>query len=113
MSFRVVANQKKQKRTDDEKAKARTFAMGDGVYIRDFSSGKSWVPGKVESICDPLTYWVELQNGQSVCRHVDHILHRSTTDSESDPAPIVLEPPYQRNLPQSLSPESTSTPIPL
>ena len=109
LSSQVTANQKKQKLSHNQKSKAQSCAVEDCVYIRDFPSGKSQVPGKVESICGPLTYWIELTDGRSVRQHVDHILNHSTTDSESDPTPICLDPPHLPNPVANRSPEPTAT----
>ena len=85
------------------------------VYFCDFPFGISWIPHKVESVCGPLTYWVELTDGWSVRRLVGHILPHSTTDSESEPAPTptCLDLPYLPTTSPNLLPESTPTSVPL
>ena len=76
VSSRVTANQEKQKQSHEKSSKGRSFKVGDLVYIRDFPSGKPWLPGVIESACGPLTYWIKLSDGRSFRRHIDHIRSR-------------------------------------
>ena len=103
LSSRVTANQEKQKQAHDKGSKPRTFSVGDLVYVRDFPSAKSWLPGVIESVCGPVTFWIKLSDGRSFRRHVDHICSRSfptpetestTTSSWTDiPTPSDSAPP--------------------
>ncbi len=52
-STHVTANQEKQRQSHEKAAKARKFEVGNHVYIRDFPSGKSWLPGVIASVCGP------------------------------------------------------------
>ena len=57
----VIANQEKQKLPPNQNAKAQSFAVGDCIYICEFQSGKSWVRGKVGSICGHWRIGLNLQ----------------------------------------------------
>ena len=57
----------------------RQFVVGDAVFIREFPSGKTWIPGTVSAVNSPLSYRVELPDGRVVGRHVDHVRARTST----------------------------------
>ena len=73
----------KQKQSHDKTSKTRTFAVGDLVYIRDFPSGKSWLPGGIDSASGLLTFWIKLSDGCYFRRHIDHM--RACSASDADP----------------------------
>ena len=51
--------------------------MGNAVFVCEFPSGKKWLDG-ITLVNGPLSYHVELTDGQVIRRHVDHIrLHKS------------------------------------
>lgn len=55
-------------------------------YIRVFGRPKiTWIPGIVQSLTDPLSYLIELQDGRVVRRHVDHIRARHACGEEAVP----------------------------
>ncbi len=63
----------KQKCYYDQHAKERQLSVGDDVYTKNFSSGPTWIPGKVQKRTGPLSYIIELGNGQVVRRHIDQV----------------------------------------
>ena len=54
-------------------SKGRSFTKGDGVYVKNFSSGPKWLSGKVSEYTGPVSYLILLTDGRSLRRHVDHI----------------------------------------
>jgi hypothetical protein len=88
MTDKVHQKQEKQKQYHDSHAKGRKFNVGDAVFVKDFPSGKTWIPGTVIAIKGPLSYHVELSDGRVFHRHVDHICVRTssieTSKSRSD-----------------------------
>ena len=47
ITSRVQQKQASQKASHDKNAKQRSFNVGDQVYIRNFTEGGSWIPGKL------------------------------------------------------------------
>ena len=41
-----------------------------------------WLPGKISKATGPLSYIIELLNGNTVCRHVDHIKAREQSQEQ-------------------------------
>lgn len=90
------------------------------MYVKEFPSGKDWVPAVVSSVIGPLLYHVSLFDGQVVRRHVKHIRIRTcdfsdqTTDSdiqvptvdtsESSTVTVASEPEPQADNPPRQSP---------
>ena len=81
MQKRVIQKQQSQKKHHDLRTKSRCFNIGDTVYVRDFPSGKSWLPGTLTKCRGPLAFMVKLDNDRIVHRHVDHIRDRVTSVS--------------------------------
>ena len=81
------------------KATAQSFSSGDMVYVRNFRSGTTWIPGTIGSAIGNVSYEVMLEDSRMVRRHVDHICQR-WKDSGNDCVPRVV----------SLEEESLSTP---
>ena len=78
---KVRATQERQKWHD--KAKPRSFIIGDQVLVLNFGRGPKWLPGKVTSIRGPVSVTVELADGRSVRRHYDHIRASSLSEIET------------------------------
>ena len=91
--------ERKQYHHPTSKATGRSFSSGDIVYVRNFRSGTTWIPGTIESAIGNVSYEVMLEDSRMVRRHVDHIRQR-WKDSGNDCVPRVV----------SLEEESLSTP---
>lgn len=91
----VQHKQQQQKVYHDKKAKSRTFAPGDLVFVKDHRSVKlRWLPGVVSDISGPVSCVVELQEGMHVKRHFDQIRIRYSKDSSEDAVlPTSVEDP--------------------
>ena len=62
----VRQKQERQKQTHDHHAKHRDFEASDPVFIKDFSSPKSWQKGTVVQTTGPVSALVELPDGPVV-----------------------------------------------
>ena len=88
---RVQSNQDKQKMAYNRHAKYRSFSPGDPVNVRNFTSGPKWLSGSVIETQGSPMFTVQLQDGSTVHRHIDHICIRSdgsptiSTEDEDDP----------------------------
>ena len=52
---KVRATQERQKKWHDQRAKPRSFIIGDQVLVLNFGRGPKWLPGKVTSIRGPVS----------------------------------------------------------
>ena len=68
--------ERKQYHHPTSKATARSFSSGDMVYVRNFRSGTTWIPGTIQSAIGNVSYEVMLEDSRMVRRHVDHIRQR-------------------------------------
>ena len=56
------------------------------VFVKNFPSNTpKWLPGIVRKVTGPLSYVVELLDGKTVQRHVDHVQKRDTTNPSEQP----------------------------
>ena len=76
---RVCTKQQKQKVGHDQIAQQRQFHVGDNVFIRNFSLGPKWLPGSILEERGPCSFIIELEDGQNVRQHIDHIRIRTVT----------------------------------
>ena len=75
---KVQQRQEKQRAYHDVHTKARSFQMGEGVYVRQFppNQRESWVAAQVCELTGPLSFKVKLSDGRVLRRHVDHVRKR-------------------------------------
>ena len=86
----VQDKQLKQKQAHDKKKPDRNFIIGATVFAEDFTaSSEKWLPGVVQKVTGPLSYQIELSNGQIVRRHVDSIRARVVSNDQ------VIQKPQQ------------------
>eukprot|EP00731_Ephydatia_muelleri_P017691 Em0010g789a len=85
ISPKVTQRQERQKEAHDQHAKYRKFQNGDLVYARNFHGSPTWVPGVVTAMSGPVSMVIQLEDGQAVRRHTDHIKARSTTSEPQVP----------------------------
>ena len=69
----VENKQFQQMKVHNQHAKERIIKAGDNVLMRDFRKCKSWQKGIVVKLTRPVLAQVQLDNGQTVRRHLDHI----------------------------------------
>ena len=81
---RVISKQAKQKSNRDKHCKSRIFVEGERVFAKNFGQGKRWLPGHIVNKKGPVSFEIELQNGQKCHRHQDHLRHRATSNSVSE-----------------------------
>ena len=85
MQAKVQGRQEQQKFHHDHHARSREFKCGDLVHVRNFSQGPMWIPGVVIRVRGPVSYTVELANGEQKRRYVDHLRPRVENVEESVP----------------------------
>ena len=86
LHIRVEEKQEKQKQYHDRIAHQRSFAVGDLVFIRNFSrsSTDQWIPGEVISTTGPRSFRVKVPDGRILRRHIDHIRIRTAPLSQKE-----------------------------
>ena len=118
LATKVQGKEEAQKKNHYIHAKPREFHYGDLVFVKDFPSGKTWLPGSVSEVRGvPLSYYVTLLDGRVVRRHVDHIRSRSSQSTspptrESDveiPTALTSTAAGQSTEAELISPETTPT----
>ena len=87
----VRQKQEHQKQTHDHHAKHRNLEASDPVFIKDFSSPKSWQKGTVVQTTGPVSALVELPDGRVVRRHQDH-LRKNHNQDPTTTNPEILVP---------------------
>jgi len=108
ISETVRRSQERQK-IHNPHSQHRVFNVDDSVWARSFSSGPRWLKGRVTESRGPVTYRVQLQDGRSVRRHVDHLKsnHVPATVSESPVSPVSTSEPDYFDIP---SPSTVAEP---
>ena len=74
---RVRDKQAQQKTVHDYHARERVIKTGDLVYAKDFRKLKSWIPGTVVKKTGPVSAEIQLEDGQIIRRHQDHLRIRT------------------------------------
>ena len=87
---RVEARQLQQKAKHDATAKFRSFRVGDAVFVRNYSTGNKWLPGRISSSTGPVSFSVQLEDGRERRCHVDQLKRRAVDDTP-DMSEMVLD----------------------
>ena len=106
----VRKQQEQQKTTHDQRLKARSFIIGESVWVKNFSEVFFQTKG-------PLTMEIELEHGRIMRRHIDHIRSCKETDSyekETDTDFMFVPPQDISEKPQMpLGPEAANNSLPM
>ena len=70
----------RQRKSHDSRARSREFEIDDWVYVKNYATGNSWLPGKVISKLGSTMYNVLLNDGRNVCKHADQMRSRMEND---------------------------------
>ena len=69
----VLTHQAYQVQGKDRHACVREFQEGEKVMVKNYRSGKSWLPGRVLQRTGPLSYRVEVHEHVNWRRHADQL----------------------------------------
>ena len=69
----VQSKQATQKTYHDRHSRAWELVQGQAVWVRNFRDGPAWVSATIADRVGPLSYLVELPNGELWRRHIDHL----------------------------------------
>ena len=79
--------QEHQKQFHDQYSRVYSFQLEELVFMRNFGQDSSinpWLPGHIVSSSGPLSYTIQLPDGRTFRRHIDHIRNRTDSYSELD-----------------------------
>ena len=110
IQLKVNRRQEQQKLNHDHRAKERSFALGDLVYVRNLAQGQPRLSGSIEDERGPVSYTVKLDDGRIQRRHIDHICARAPvaepdqtkpdqTNWDDFPTPTSSEPDSETDSP--------------
>jgi len=111
LSIWVQDKQANQKHHHDQHSQPRTLQVGDAVYVWVLPTNNTWVPGTIAKVLGPMSYLITLEDGTSVCRHIDHLHSRSATSDSQDTTTPPLDWTDFSSLPQTES-QAPSPPNP-
>ena len=93
-----------QKENYDKRARERTFAETDRVYVRNFGRGETWLAGDIVQTLGPVSFQVRLTDGRLVRRHQNQI--RKQTDTAIPDTLVEVDDDV------FISPETIPVPVP-
>ena len=103
LAGRIEKSQYRQKQDHDRSSRERHFAIGDQVFVRNFQTdGPRWMAAVIVRSRGPVSFDVELEDGQIVHHHIDHV-HTRTVPADpfmSDESPLLCL--YHNLLPRHL-----------
>lgn len=112
---RVCQSQQKQKMEHDKRTVPISFEVGAPVFVKNFTSGPTWLDGTITKPKGHCSYKVKLSDGRIVCRHSDHIRTRTSvdeTDGVVDTDDPLMYPGATPTLPIELEPQEVPNPSP-
>ena len=65
--------ERKQSQQHDATAKPRKFHIGDPVYLKDHTGSRRWLAGMIVKETGPVSFHVQLQDGQQKHCHKDQL----------------------------------------
>ena len=126
LAKRVKEKQLSQKQTHDKHCKERFFSEGEEVFARDYrrNAVSKWLPGRVVDQTGPISFQVQLENGEVKRYHQDQMRRNpvstdtpeesgqetSSTDS-TEPEPNLLEKEPVMGESESHSVDSQASPV--
>ena len=80
----VLEKQAEQARHHNQHVKLRNLQVGQRVMVRNLRpTGPKWVPGTITQQTGPLSFIVDVNQGVTWKRHIDHLRERTAPDSTS------------------------------
>ena len=76
----------RKKERHDQHCQMRTLGIGQSVWARNFRDGARWVKAMVSDRLGPVSYLVQLRNGDFWRRHIDHLRRGSEQPPKDDSA---------------------------
>ena len=71
--------------------KAHAFDVNDKVFVKNHQGTPPWLEGIVTEITGPLSYKIKLNDGSTICCHIDHIRFRHSPPQQDISTGTVIE----------------------
>ena len=82
---RVRSRQQKLKAGHDHHCHQRSFTEGRPIWAKNHAPGPPWLAGTLRKLVSPERFVVQLEDGRTVDRHIDHCRSRVPTPPNGDP----------------------------
>nr|XP_034982155.1 uncharacterized protein K02A2.6-like [Zootoca vivipara] len=69
---------------EPERDTTRYLTPEELVWVRNYARGPAWVPGVVTRASGPVSYFVTLDDGRVMRRHIDQLRRRAPNSTQSD-----------------------------
>ena len=122
LEHRVLAKQAVQKDQHDQHAHLRSLEAGQPVMAKNMRPGENWIPGVILKQLGPVSFLVDVGEGRTWKRHIDHLkvrdLPEPVAESAADEDNIVdvdpmVEPDLVDPAPDGVAvPAPVSSPLP-
>ena len=106
---RVERRQQEQKIQHDKRARSRSFSVEDRVFVRNFSAGDRWLPGRIVNLAGPVSFHVQLEDGRRRKCHQDQLRARVVGDGHPDMVTDLAPEATDENFPSI--PASSGVPV--
>ena len=85
---RVQEKQAIQKDQHDQHAHSRSLEAGQPVMVKNMRPGDNWIPGVVLKQSGPVSFLVDVGEGRTWRRHLDHLKVRDLPEPVAESAPV-------------------------
>ena len=107
---RVEKKQLQPKEHHDSRSRERHLEVGTNVFVRTYHHGDCWLPGFIEERTGPVSFKVQLEDGQTRHYHQDQVRNCSVEmPQESHTEPDTTIPATVLSEPSTTSTESPTT----
>ena len=87
LEHRVLAKQAVQKDQHDQHAHLRSLEAGQPVMVKNMRPGVNWIPGVILKQLGPVSFLVDVGEGRTWKRHIDHLKVRDLPEPVAESAP--------------------------
>ena len=87
LEHRVLAKQAVQKDQHDQHAHLRSLEAGQPVMAKNMRPGENWIPGVILKQLGPVSFLVDVGEGRTWKRHIDHLKVRDLPEPVAESAP--------------------------
>ncbi len=105
LAKKVKRQQKQMKDQADRGTRPRTLKTGDNVLVKNFGAGPTWLRGHVQGVISSSLFEIQLDDGRSVRRHIDHMRYGKYNPTPNPNQPEVIVPVYQEETPHLSTPQ--------
>ena len=85
--------------------------MGEEIFLRNFGQGEKWLPGHIRAQTGPLSFEIQLHDGRTCNRHMDHIRKRGDRSHQSAELADNEDTPRPLKDVTMTSPDTSDTPV--